>query len=93
MFELIQVTAIKLPSGELIAASDAQTITAYKTVDGRLYESKDEARAGYIEAAKAIIADATADLVAAALQNVQADDAQKLRLALQYVTALMQGAA
>lgn len=92
MYDITEEQAYKLANGTLVAASDVTAVTVYRA-GGALYGSREDARQSLITGAFGVIDAATADIAAAAVQNANSDDAQRVRYAILYLANVMQGAA
>lgn len=92
-YDIAEVQVYRIPGGALVPASDVQPLTAYQTGDGQLFETKEAARGNLVASAIHVIGSASPELVAAAAQNANSDEANLARYAILFLASVMQGGA
>jgi hypothetical protein len=92
-FEIVEVAAYRAADGGIALVSDLQSFPAYKIETGALYESRDAARQVLIGSAIHAVGSASPEIVSAAAQNANTDEANLARYAILYLAAVMKGEA
>jgi hypothetical protein len=93
MFEIKEVVAYRAADGSLALVSDLVSLTAYQVNGGTVFESRDTARSVLITSAIQAIGGASPDVIAAAAQNANSDDANLARYAILYLASVIKGEA